>query len=254
MDYVSDLLTLEGKVCIVTGAAGGIGRKIAEIFSAAQGIVYAIDIQKDKLEEWTQQWNIEHGNKIICHAIDICSSTEIKAFISKVKKEQQHIDVLVNNAAIISYELLSMVSINSMKKMFDVNVFGLTEMMQYTSRIMLKQNSGSIINIASMVGVNGVSGQMSYSGSKGAVVALTKSAAKELAKNKIRVNAVAPGMVATERFNKVLNSKFSDKTNDIPFGRLAEDKEIAYLCLFLASGMSEYITGQVIGIDGGIIL
>ncbi len=254
MNHISDLLTLEGKVCIVTGAAGGIGRKIAEIFSAARGIVYAIDIQKDKLEGWTQQWNIEHENKIISYAIDICSSTEIKAFISKVKKEQQHIDVLVNNAAIISYELLSMVSINSMKKMFDVNVFGLTEMMQYTSRIMLKQNSGSIINIASMVGVNGVSGQMSYSGSKGAVVALTKSAAKELAKNKIRVNAVAPGMVATERFNKVLNSKFSDKTKDIPFGRLAEDKEIAYLCLFLASEMSGYITGQVIGIDGGIIL
>ena len=248
-------LSLTGKVCIITGAAGGIGKKITELFALAGAKVYAVDIQGEKLNSWVMSWNEEHNGKIITPCkVDICDSLSIKTLIQKIKKESKTIDVLVNDAALISYEFLSMVSKEKMKKMFDVNVFGMVEMMQYVSRIMMKQNNGSIINIASMVAVKGVCGQFSYSASKGAVISLTKSAAKELANYKIRVNAVAPGMVATERFNKVLKENFYEKKDNIPFGRLAEEIEIAELCLFLASEKSKYITGQIIGIDGGLIL
>ena len=108
--------------------------------------------------------------------------------------------------------------------------------------------------MASMVGEKGSKGQLSYAATKGAVIAATKSAAKELAEHHIRVNAIAPGMVGSERFKAVLEEKFAQKINDIPFGRLAEPEEVANLCLFLASDQSSYLTGQIIGIDGGAII
>jgi 3-oxoacyl-[acyl-carrier protein] reductase len=119
---------------------------------------------------------------------------------------------------------------------------------------MMRQKKGSIINMASMVGEKGAKGQLSYSATKGAVIAATKSAAKELAEYNIRVNAVAPGMVGSERFKKVLQDKFQQKINDIPFGRLAEPEDIANAYLYLASDDSSYMTGQILGIDGGAII
>jgi 3-oxoacyl-[acyl-carrier protein] reductase len=138
--------------------------------------------------------------------------------------------------------------------MIEVNVVALIHLMTLVSRIMQRQQNGSIINMASMVGVKGAKGQLSYSATKGAVIAATKSAAKELADYHIRVNAIAPGMVGSERFKAVLSEKFAQKINDIPFGRLATPEEVAKLCLFLASDNSSYITGQIIGIDGGAII
>ena len=150
--------------------------------------------------------------------------------------------------------MMSMIDYERFRKMFEVNVVSLIYLMQLVGRVMQRQQNGSIVNMASMVGLKGAAGQLSYSATKGAVIAATKSAAKELAASKIRVNAVAPGMVGTERFKNVLQEKFSEKINDVPFGRLAEPEEIANLCLFLASDASSYITGQVIGIDGGVVM
>jgi 3-oxoacyl-[acyl-carrier protein] reductase len=147
-----------------------------------------------------------------------------------------------------------MIDFDRFRKMFEVNVIALTYMTQLVSRIMMRQQYGAIINMASMVGLKGAKGQLSYSATKGAVISVTKSAAKELAEYKIRVNAIAPGMVGSERFKAVLEEKFAQKINDIPFGRLAEPEEVAQLCLFLASDSSSYITGQVIGIDGAAII
>ena len=147
-----------------------------------------------------------------------------------------------------------MIDYSKFRTMLEVNVVALINLMSLVSRIMQRQQYGSIINMASMVGVKGAKGQLSYSATKGAVIAATKSAAKELAAHKIRVNAIAPGMVGSERFKAVLAEKFSQKINDIPFGRLAEPEEIAQLCLFLASDSSTYITGQIIGADGGAII
>lgn len=239
---------LDNKVAIVTGAGRGIGRAIAEKYADEGAVVYAADVREEELK-WTDEDENVYGV-----TLDICDFAAVKNTVMSIKKEHGHIDVLVNNAGLISYEMMSMIDYEKFRKMIEVNVVSLIHLMQLVARIMSRQQSGSIINMASMVGVKGAAGQLSYSATKGAVVSATKSAAKELANSHIRVNAIAPGMVGTERFKAVLEEKFSQKINDIPFGRLAEPEDIANAALYLASDMASYVTGQVIGVDGAAII
>ena len=185
---------------------------------------------------------------------DISKSDEIKNAILKIKKDANQIDVLVNNAGLVQNDLLGMISIDNMKKMFDVNVFGLMELSQLVAvKFMKKQKSGSIINIASIVGVEGSKGQIAYSASKGAVISITKSMAKELAPDQIRVNAVAPGMIETDRLKVTIKDQYKDAVPSIGMGRLGTPEEIGSACLYLASDGSKYTTGQVLVIAGGMI-
>lgn len=239
---------LENKIAIVTGAGRGIGRAIAEKYASEGAQVYAADIREEDLK-WTDENIKVHGV-----VLDICDFAAVKNAVMGIKKEHGHIDILVNNAGLISYEMMSMIDYEKFRKMLEVNVVSLIHFMQLVGRVMARQQSGSIINMASMVAVKGAAGQLSYAASKGAVISATKSAAKELADNHIRVNAIAPGMVGTERFKAVLEEKFCQKINDIPFGRLAEPEDIANAALYLASDMSSYVTGQVLGIDGAAII
>lgn len=239
---------LQNKVCIVTGAGRGIGRTIAETFAQEGAVVYALDIREEDLM-WT-----EGNDSVFGRFVDICDFAAVKNCVMAIKKEHGHIDVLVNNAGLISYEMMSMIDYDKFRKMIDVNVVALIHMMQLVARIMIRQQAGSVINMASMVAVKGAAGQLSYAATKGAVISATKSAAKELSLSHIRVNAIAPGMVGTERFKAVLEEKFSQKINDIPFGRLAEPKDIANAALYLASDLSSYVTGQVLGVDGAAII
>lgn len=241
---------LENKVALITGAGAGIGQATAKLFANEGAVVYAADI---KGLEWVESFTSTEG-KIIPVQLDICDFAAVKTVVMDIKKEHGHIDVLANIAGLISYELMPMINYDFFRKMIEVNVVALINLMSLVSRIMQRQQSGSIINMASMVGEKGAKGQLSYSATKGAVIAATKSAAKELAEYHIRVNAIAPGMVGSDRFKTVLEEKFAQKINDIPFGRLAEPEEVAELCLYLASDQSKYLTGQIIGIDGGAII
>ena len=242
--------SLNNKIAIITGAGAGIGQATAKLFADEGAVVYAADI---KGLEWVESYESINGH-IIPAELNICDFAAVKEVVMTVKKSYGHIDVLANIAGLISYEMMPMIDYEKFRKMLDVNVVALIHLMSLVSRIMTRQQSGSIINMASMVGEKGSKGQLSYAATKGAVIAATKSAAKELAESHIRVNAIAPGMVGSDRFKAVLEEKFAQKINDIPFGRLAEPDEVANLCLFLASDQSKYITGQIIGIDGGAII
>lgn len=241
---------LINKIILVTGAGAGIGKATAQLFANEGAVVYAADI---KGLEWIQEAPASDG-QLIPLELDICDFGAVKTAVMTIKKEHGRIDVLANIAGLITYELMPMIDYDRFRKMLDVNVVSLVHLMSLVSRIMMRQQSGSIVNMASMVGEKGAKGQLSYAATKGAVIAATKSAAKELAEYHIRVNAIAPGMVGSERFKAVLEEKFAQKINDIPFGRLAEPEEVAKLCLFLASDQSSYVTGQIIGIDGGAII
>ncbi|GAA4029835.1 SDR family NAD(P)-dependent oxidoreductase [Flavobacterium cheonhonense] len=241
---------LEGKICLVTGANRGIGNAIAERYAEEGAVVFANARNEGSLDVWAKQCSEKYHTSVIPLYFDITDAAASKAALLKIKSDFGRIDVLVNNAGMVTYELLPMIDFEKLRAMFEVNVIAMIQLVQLASRIMTRQKSGSIINMSSVVGVQGVKGQLGYSATKGAVISITKSAAKELIEHNIRVNAIAPGMVGTERFTAVFEEKFKDKIANIGIGRLAEPNEIANVCVFLASDLSTYVTGQVIGVDG----
>lgn len=241
---------LSGKVCLITGAGRGIGKAIATKFAEEHAIVYVNSREHYSMDEWAQKCANTNGTKVVPLYFDITDHKAVKEAILVIRNEHQRLDVLVNNAALITYEPLSMVDFNKLREMLEVNVIALIHLLQLCSRLMIRQQKGSIINISSIVGVQGASGQLGYSATKGAVISVTKSAAKELAAHKIRVNALAPGMIDTERFREVFERQFKERLSDIGMGRLGKPEEIANACVFLASDLSEYISGQIIGVDG----
>ena len=243
---------LQGKVCMVTGTGSGIGKAIALRFAEEGAVVFANARKEEDVRKWSDMVHV--NGKIIPLPFDVTEPVHVRKALLRIREQYGRLDVQVNNAAVISYEPMGMMTLQNLEKMFQVNVFAVFEMIQLVSRMMAGQNKGSIINISSMVGEKGAAGQAAYSMTKGAVSSLTKSAAKELAKEHIRVNAVAPGMVCSERFKNEMTKRFPEVKNNIPGGRLAEPGEIADVCLFLASDLSAYISGQIIGVDGCMTL
>ena len=234
---------LENKVCIITGAAQGIGRKIAEQFAADGAIVYACDRQ-----EFTKTH--EHIHPIV---MDITDAASVKTNLMQIFKTEGHIDCLVNNAGIVYNRKIGMIVREETERMFLVNVIAALELIQLCSRLMARNGTGSIINIASVTAVLGSPGQVAYSATKGAIISMTKSAAKELAQQGIRVNAVAPGIVQTERFAELYESdgnKIDERIQRIALGRLGTPEDVAHACAFLASDRASYISGQILGVDG----
>lgn len=243
---------LEGKICLVTGTSRGIGTKIAERFAEAGGFVYANARREGCLEDWAETINQNVAGAISPIYFDVADSASVKQAVMRIKKEQGRLDVLVNNAGMVSNEMLGMISKEKVRDMFEVNVFGLLDLSQLiATRFMMKQKSGSIVNIASIVGVEGSLGQTAYSASKGAVIAMTKSMAQELAPYQVRVNVVAPGMVDTERLHVEIREEYRDNIPSIGMGRLGSAEDIADACLYFASDMASYTTGQVMVVGGG---
>lgn len=246
---------LKDKVIIVTGAGRGIGQAMAAIFAENGAIVYATDIREGSVEEWCGVVNNSASGEIRSLYFNISSEQEAKAAVMEIKKACGHIDGLVNNAGVEFNELIGMISHDNMEKMFSVNVYGTINMLQIVSRIMGRQeNGGSIVNIASMTALRGSRGQMVYSATKGAVISLTKSAAKELAEKKVRVNAIAPGITNTPMMQQADPEKIQYRINNICMGRLAEPEDIAKACMFMLSDLAGYVSGQVLAVDGCTIM
>ena len=246
---------LKDKVIIVTGAGRGIGQAMATVFAQNGAIVYATDVRAGSIEEWNQAVNQDASGEVRSLYFDIASESESKAAVVQVKRACGHIDGLVNNAGVEFNELIGMISTGNMHKMFSVNVYGTINMLQIVSRIMGRQESGgSIVNIASLTALRGNRGQLVYSATKGAVVSLTKSAAKELAERKIRINAIAPGLTNTAMMQQADLEKLRSRINNICMGRLAEPEDIAKACLFMLSDLSKYVSGQVLAVDGCTIM
>lgn len=206
-------------------------------------IVYAVDMLQGCLDDVKSE-------KVIPCYLDITDKNAIFELVKKVKKEQGKIDVLVNNAGIMLDALIPMVTDEQIYKTFEVNVFAMMHLIQYVAKVMKRQKYGSIINAASIMGISGNYAQMVYAASKGAVIALTKSAAKELAKDNIRVNAIAPGTINTTLLQNTPEETLNEIKSRISFGDLGEPQEVANAYLFLASDLSSYISGQVLGVDG----
>lgn len=185
---------------------------------------------------------------------DVTDKDACKRAVLQIKKQVGRLDVLINNAGIMKDALLEMVEDKTIQETFETNVYAVIHMTQMSARLMKKQQKGSIINISSIVGIRGNAGQTVYSATKGAVVALTRTWAKELAKDHIRVNAIAPGKIDTDMFRSIGEERVNAGISEIGFGRLGTPEDVADVALFLASEMSRYMTGEVLGVNGGLIM
>ncbi len=244
---------LYNKVCIVTGSARGIGKEIALLFASEGAVVIINDSRTGAADGWINDSYLQ--DRLHPLYFDITDPVAVRQNVMAINKQFGHIDVLVNNAGVEFNELIGMISHENMEKMFQVNVYGMIEMIQMVSRVMARnENGGSIINISSMVGLRGNPGQLVYSATKGAVIALTKSAAKELAPKKIRVNSIAPGLTQTEMMEQADLEKLQGRIGNICMGRIAQPKDIAGGCLLLASDFAGYISGQILPVDGCTIM
>ena len=248
-------MRLKEKVCIITGAGSGIGKATALLFAKEGAIVIACDVNPDGLEKLVDESKDLNG-KIIPYVLDVTDRNRINEVVKDVVEKYGRIDVLVNNAGITKDALLVRMKEEDWDAVIDVNLKGVFNMTQAVVPQMMKQGKGSIINTSSIVGIYGNIGQTNYSATKAGVIGMTKTWAKELARKgaQIRVNAVAPGFIRTPMTEKLPDRILNYVKEKIPLGRFGEPEEVARLYLFLASDESSYITGQVIGIDGGLTI
>ena len=245
---------LAGKIAVVTGASRGIGRAIA-IRLAGEGATVVINYNgsKEKAEEVKQEIEGAGGKAAVCQC-NVADFDQCQAFIQKVIDEFGRIDILVNNAGITRDGLLMKMSEEDFDQVIETNLKGAFHTIRFASRQMLRQKSGRIINLSSVVGVTGNAGQANYAASKSGVIGLTKSAARELASRGITVNAIAPGFIETD-MTSVLSEKVKEgAAAGIPLGAFGKPEDVAAAAAFLASDEAGYITGQVLHVDGGMVM
>lgn len=246
---------LRNKVALVTGCDQGIGRSICRLFAEQGATVYANILKKESAVDLITQCENAEGT-VIPVVFDITDKALIMECIKRIRKEQDgKLDILVNNAGVKFDGVVEMIDDEKMQKMFSVNVIGVIHMVQSALRLMKRNpEGGSIINISSLVGLRGNVGQSIYGATKGAVASLTKSWAKEFALQHIRVNAVAPGSIDTNMFYEMSPDRIDGSIEAIGLKRLGRPEEVAKVILFLASHLSSYVTGEIIGVDGGLFM
>ena len=245
---------MERKVALITGGSRGIGKKIAEEF-AKHGYDLVINYVSDNtnLEELENDFK-SLGAKALFVKTDVTNFEDCSNMVNKAIEEYGRIDVLVNNAGITKDSLLIRMKEEDFDKVININLKGTFNVTKNVVPFMIKQKEGKIINISSVVGVVGNAGQANYSASKAGIIGFTKTLAKELASRNIRVNAVAPGFIQTDMTSVLKDSVKENINNQIPLKRMGTAEEVANVVYFLADDVSSYITGQVINVDGGMVM
>ena len=244
---------LTKQIVVITGSARGIGFAIAQRFASAQATVIVIDLNAELVDKAVQSLKTQ-GGKAFGYIGNVTDGKAIEELFARIVSEHGAIDTLINNAGVTRDNLVLRMKEEEWQLVMDINLKGTFICTQKVFKHMMKARSGSIINIASVIGLMGNAGQANYAASKGGMIAFTKSCAKEFASRNVRVNAVAPGFIETEMTAALSDDVRASYAKAIPLGKMGSPDEIAKLCLFLASEDSSYITGQTIAVDGGLTM
>ncbi|KPL04558.1 MAG: 3-ketoacyl-ACP reductase [candidate division Zixibacteria bacterium SM23_73_2] len=246
-------MKLKDRVAIVTGGASGIGKAISERFAREGAGVVICDVDLKSAQEISDRLKEKDVNSK-AFEVDVSDSSQVERVVNNIVEEFKRIDILVNNAGISKDSLLIRTDPSDWDRIIAVNLKGAFNFIKSTARVMMRQKYGRILNITSVVGIMGNAGQSSYAASKAGLVGLTKSTAKELASRGITVNAVAPGYIRTPMTENLSQAVKEGYLSSIPLGKTGTPQQVANLVLFLASEEADYITGQVIQIDGGLLM
>ena len=246
-------MILKNKNAVITGCLQGIGKSTLEQFALNGANIWACALEFDsEFEAFCKKLSIENNVWIKPIYFDLLNQDQIKLAVKNISGDKIPIDILVNIAGMTKDAIAHMVTMEQIKLIFEVNFFSQIYLTQFITKIMVRQGYGSVINTSSISAIDGSYGQLSYSSSKAALIGATKTLSKELASKGIRVNAIAPGVIATDMNKIVPENIIADNISKMKIKRLGEADEVAKTILFLASDLSNYITGQIIRIDGGI--
>ena len=247
-------MLLTDKTAVVTGGSRGIGRAIAVALAAEGAKVAVIYAGNAAAAEETLSLIKEQGGEAVAMQCDVADDAAVSDMINAVKEQFGSVDILVNNAGITRDGLLMRMKEGDWQAVLDTNLTGVFHCTKAVTKLMMKQRSGAIINVTSVVGQTGNAGQANYAAAKAGMIGFTKSVAKELASRGIRVNAVAPGCIDTDMTAVLSDAVKEDMLKSIPLGRVAQPEEVAKAVVFLASDNASYITGQVLNVDGGMVM
>lgn len=246
---------VKGKIAFVTGSTRGIGWATAQHL-AANGATVILNGRNDQalLDQRVAELNDKYDGGASGMLFDVADADKTSAAYKQIFSQHRRLDILVNNAGVLGDALLGMISADLIRDTLAVNTVAPINHMQLAGRLMSRQKNGAIVNVTSIIGIRGNAGQCVYAASKSALLGLTLAASKELASQNIRVNAVAPGFIDTEMARSISADKFGERCRSIAMGRIGTADDVAKVILFLVSDLASYVTGQVIGVDGGMLI
>jgi len=243
-------MLLENRIAVITGASRGIGASIAELF-VEHGASVVLVARSEQIFDVAARLSQDKGKAVAVQG-DLCDEACVREVVKTCRDKFKRLDVLVNNAGVLKQSPVGMTSLTEVREMIEINLLATVNLTQYAVRLMQKSEAPAVINLTSIAGIQGVEGISAYCASKAAVVGYTRSIAKELAPRGIRVNAIAPGFIDTEMAQLFGEEGFQQTVDSIRMGRIGLPRDVAGCALFLASDLSSYVTGQVIGVDGGM--